>query len=204
MKTKYLLVPFSYVFHPIFISIYGALLYFVFTESFTTDFVEVCLSILQIFILTILLPLSFYMLLRSLKKVKSFTEATLEERKLPIFIQLILMYGLLKFTVFEKHFPELYLFFQAGFFSSFLVFLSVICWFKASLHMIGVSSLLVFTAMFTSYLQLDAISTLAYLIMCVGFVASSRLYMKAHTVQELIVGMLLGVVPQIVVWYYKI
>ena len=203
MKTKYLLVPFSFIFHPIFISIYGALLYFLFTENFKMHVAEVYLSFLQIFILTILLPLSFYMLLRTLKKVKSFTEATIEERRIPIFIQLILLYCLLKFTVLETHFPELYKFFQGGFISAFLVFISVFFRFKASLHMIGITSLFVFTVFFTNYLEIEAVDTLAYLIMCMGFVASSRLYMKAHTPIELVIGILIGGIPQVLVWFYK-
>lgn len=143
------------------------------------------------------------MLLRTLKKVKSFTEATIEERRLPIFIQVVLIYCLLRFTILESHFPELYKFFQAGFISSFLVFVLVMMRFKASLHMIGITSLFVFVVMLTSYLEIEATNTLAYLIMCVGFVASSRLYMKAHTPMELIVGMLIGAFPQILIWFYN-
>lgn len=144
------------------------------------------------------------MLLVTLKKVKSFTEATIEERKLPIFIQILLLYCLLNFTILESHFPELYKFFQAGFISSFLVFLLVMLRFKASLHMIGITSLFVFIVMLSSYLEIEATYTLAYLIMCMGFVASSRLYMKAHTPIELIVGMIIGGLPQILIWFYKI
>lgn len=162
------------------------------------------MSFIQIFILTILLPICFYMLLVTLKKVKSFTEATIEERKLPIFIQILLLYCLLNFTILESHFPELYKFFQAGFISSFLVFLLVMLRFKASLHMIGITSLFVFIVMLSSYLEIEATYTLAYLIMCMGFVASSRLYMKAHTPIELIVGMIIGGLPQILIWFYKI
>ncbi len=143
------------------------------------------------------------MLLKALKKVKSFTEATLEERRLPIFIQVVLLYFLLNFTILDTHFPELYKFFLAGFFSSFLVFVSVMLRFKASLHMIGITSLFVFTVMLTSYLEIEATYTIAYLIMCIGFVASSRLYMKAHTSLELIVGMLIGALPQVFVWFYS-
>jgi hypothetical protein len=143
------------------------------------------------------------MLLKALKKVKSFTEATIEERKLPIFIQVLLLYCLLNFTILDTHFPELYKFFQAALISSFLVFVSVMLRFKASLHMIGITSLFVFVVMLTSYLEIEATYTIAYLIMCVGFVASSRLYMKAHTPLELIAGMFIGALPQVFVWFYS-
>ena len=203
MFVKYLLKPFSYIFHPIFISIYGAILYFLFTAN-TNYLSEIYLSCIQIFILTVLLPISFYSLLKVFKKIQSFTEATLEERRLPIFIQLVLLYLLLKFTLLETHFPELFKFFQAGFMSAFLVFVSVIFRFKASLHMIGCTSLAIFVLMFTSYLEISALYTVAYLILCMGFVASSRLYMKSHTPIELIAGIVIGGLPQILVWFYNI
>jgi hypothetical protein len=182
---------------------YGAILYFFFTNNINY-LAEMYLSLIQIFILTLLLPISFYSVLKIFKKIKSFTEATLEERRLPIFIQLILLYLLLKFTVLETHFPELFKFFQAGFISAFLVFISVMFRFKASLHMIGCTSLAVFVLLFTSYLEIAALTTVAVLILCMGFVASSRLFMKAHTPIELIAGMLLGGLPQLFIWFYNI
>lgn len=182
---------------------YGSILYFFFTNNINY-LAEMYLSCIQIFILTILLPVSFYSLLRIFKKVKSFTEATLEERRLPIFIQLVLLYLLLRFTVLETHFPELFKFFQAGFISAFLVFISVMFRFKASLHMIGCTSLAVFVVLFTSYLEIAALTTVAVLILCMGFVASSRLFMKAHTPIELIAGILLGGLPQLFIWFYNI
>jgi hypothetical protein len=200
--AKYILKPFSFIFHPIFISLYGAILYFLITKN-TNNLVEVYLSCIQIFILTILLPVSFYLLLKSLKKINSFTEATLEERRVPIFIQLLLLYFLLKFTVLETNFPELFKFFQGGFLSAFLVFIFVMFRFKASLHMIGCTSLTVFVLFFTSYLQLSSVYTVASLVVCMGFVASSRLYMNAHTPIELLAGITIGGLPQILVWFYN-
>ena len=70
--------------------------------------------------------------------------------------------------------------------------------------MIGCTSLTVFILIFTSYLEIAAINTVALLILCMGFVASSRLYMKAHTPIELIAGIAIGILPQILVWFYNI
>lgn len=203
MKTKYILVPFSFVFHPIFVSIYGSLLYFFFTGN-TNPTVNLYITFLQIVILTVILPLCFYLLLRILNVVSTFTEATIEERKIPIFIQLFLLYVLIKHAAVHQNYPELYNFFVGGFISSFIVLLSVMFRFKASLHMIGVTSLAVFTILFTSYLNINAIYTIVCLLLCVGFVASSRLFMKAHTPIELIAGILIGIIPQYLVWFYRI
>jgi hypothetical protein len=202
LKLKYFLVPFSYIFHPLFISVYGALLYFWLTNTFenTTIFY---LTFLQIIILTTLLPLSFYWLLFSLKKVKHFTEASLKERRLPIFAQILMLFFLVKYSLVNELFPELHLFFVGAFFSAFLVFISVICRFKASLHLIGCSSLLVFIYILMAYLEIQNIYVIIALVLCTGFVASSRLFLKAHTPIELIVGLLIGGLPQVFVWFYK-
>ena len=89
MHTKYLLVPFSYIFHPIFVSLYGTLLYFTFEGNLVSD-IHMYFTFFQILLLTVILPLCFYLLLRILNLVSSFTGATLEERKIPIFIQMAL------------------------------------------------------------------------------------------------------------------
>jgi acid phosphatase family membrane protein YuiD len=38
---------------------------------------------------------------------------------------------------------------------------------------------------------------IAFLVLMNGFVASSRLEMKAHTPKELVIGFLLGIIPQL-------
>ena len=85
-------------------------------------------------ILTVILPLCFYLLLRILNLVSSFTGATLEERKIPIFIQMALMYVLLRYGGLQESEPVLSHFFEGGFISSFIVLISVSVGFKASLH----------------------------------------------------------------------
>jgi len=203
LKTKHILVPFSYVFHPIFSSIYGALFFFLFTSTFSHT-LAFYVTFLQICVYMVVLPLLFYAILRTTKAIHSFTEASLQERKKPIFIQLVLFYALVDFGIVKQTFPELHLFFTGGFVSTFLVLAVTTFGYKASLHMIGIASLFQFVLMFSSYFNLDTTYTVAFLMICMGCVASSRLYLKSHTPLELIVGMLIGIVPQYLVWFYRI
>ena len=46
------------------------------------------------------------------------------------------------------------------------------------------------------------VNLVAFSIVCVGLVASSRLYMKAHTYPELIAGMIIGAGPQLFLYQY--
>ena len=201
MDLKKILPVFSYIFHPIFISIYGTLFYFLITHSFFYNS-QIIVTIVQVTILTLLLPISMYFLFRSLGVVTSFTEASISERKMPIAVQALLLFVLIKFSVSKDTVGELYFFFLGGFFSSVVVLASVILKFKASLHMIGISALTCFIYGISLYYQIPFINLIAFCIVCMGFVATSRLYMKAHTYLELIAGIIIGAGPQIFLFQY--
>ena len=201
MDLKKILPVFSYIFHPIFVSIYGALFYFLVTRSFFYHS-QIYVTLIQVVILTLLLPLSIYFLFRSLGVVSSFTEATLKERQMPIAVQAILLLVLLKFSISKEITTELFYFFLGGLISSILVLASVILKFKASLHMIGISALTAFVYGLSSYYQLPFVNLFAFCIVCMGLVASSRLYMKAHTYPELLVGIIIGLTPQLFLYRY--
>ena len=201
MDLKKILPVFSYIFHPIFISIYGTLFYFLVTRSYFYDS-QIYVTLIQVVILTLLLPLSIYFLFRSLGVVTSFTEATLKERQMPIAVQAILLLVLLKFSISKEITTELFYFFLGGLFSSILVLTAVILKFKASLHMIGISALIAFIYGLSSYYQLPFVNLISFCIVCIGLVASSRLYMKAHTYPELVVGIIIGRAPQLFLYRF--
>ena len=201
MDLKKILPVFSYIFHPIFVSIYGTLFFFLITNSFYYNS-QIIVTLVQVTILTLLLPLSIYFLFRSLGVVSSFTEATLKERQMPIAVQAILLLVLLKFSISKEITTELFYFFLGGLISSILVLASVILKFKASLHMIGISALTAFVYGLSSYYQLPFVNLFAFCIVCMGLVASSRLYMKAHTYPELLVGIIIGLTPQLFLYRY--
>lgn len=201
MDLKKVLPVFSYIFHPIFVSLYGTLFYFLITNSFFYDS-QIIVTLIQVTILTLLLPLSIYFLFRSLGIVTSFTEASISERKMPITVQALLLFLLIKFSISKDAVAELYFFFLGGFLSSVIVLASVILKFKASLHMIGISALTCFIFGLSIYYQLSFVNLIAFCIVCMGLVASSRLYMKAHTYTELIAGIIIGTAPQVFLYQY--
>ena len=201
MDLKKILPVFSYIFHPIFVSLYGTLFFFLIANSFFYNS-QIIVTFIQVTILTLLLPLSMYFLFRSLGVVSSFTEASISERKMPIAVQAILLFVLIKFSVSRDTIAELYFFFLGGFLSSVIVLASVILKFKASLHMIGISALTCFIFGLSMYYQMPFVNLVAFSIVCVGLVASSRLYMKAHTYPELIAGMIIGAGPQLFLYQY--
>ena len=201
MDLKKILPVFSYIFHPIFVSLYGTLFFFLIASPFFYNS-QILVTLIQVTILTLLLPLSMYFLFRSLGVVSSFTEASISERKMPIAVQAILLFVLIQFSVSRDSVAELYFFFLGGLISSIIVLAAVLLKFKASLHMIGISALTCFIYGLSMYYQLPFVNLTAFCIVCVGLVASSRLYMKAHTYTELIAGIIIGAAPQVFLYQY--
>lgn len=201
MKIEKLLPVFSYIFHPIFVPLYGSIFYFL-TLASTLSTTSIYMILLQISIITLMLPIALYFLLISMGLIQSFTEATIKERRIPVSIQAILFFILLKFSVTIENLPELFLFFFGGLLSTILALIAIMANYKASLHMIGVTSLATFVYYVSINYQLPYINMVAFSFVCVGLVASSRLYMKSHTPNELIVGSLIGILPQLLLWHY--
>ncbi|WP_396143475.1 hypothetical protein [Flavobacterium sp.] len=201
MDFKKCLPLFSYIFHPIFSSIYGTLFFFGIAKNYFNN-PQIYITLIQVTILTVLMPLSMYFLFRSLGLLSSFTEASIAERRMPIAIQAILLFVLIKYSISKEMFTELYYFFLGGLLSTLVVLSAVLLKFKASLHMIGISALTAFIYGLSLYYQLPFTYLIGICIICMGFVASSRLYKKAHTPIELIAGIFIGMVPQLLLFKY--
>jgi membrane-associated phospholipid phosphatase len=66
--------------------------------------------------------------------------------------------------------------------------------------MVGIVALTFFVIGLSQYVEIPMLYTISTLILLIGFVASSRLVMKAHTFTELILGFICGALPQIIFW----
>jgi hypothetical protein len=68
--------------------------------------------------------------------------------------------------------------------------------------MIALSTLTFFVIGMSMHHELNIIYTIASLFLITGIVASSRLAMKAHTMKELAIGYVVGMVPQMVLFWF--
>ena len=200
---KKILISISYIFHPIFIPIFACLFYFFVNENYVSySKYEVYLLLLQVVILTFMIPISFYYLLRSLDKIDSIMVSKLSQRKLPLIFQAVLLFVLINKGATENRIPELYYYFLAGLISTILAILFLFAKIKTSLHMLGIGSLLFFVVGISIHTQTNFLISIGILTFLTGIVASSRLEMKAHDFKELSLGLLIGIIPQIVLWYF--
>jgi membrane-associated phospholipid phosphatase len=68
--------------------------------------------------------------------------------------------------------------------------------------MIAMSALSYFLIGISIHNSINIIYTIAMLFFITGVVASSRLQMKAHTFEELIIGYFAGMLPQLMLWIF--
>ena len=193
---KKILPLFSYIFHPIFIPAIATLFYLYLNDAeFTNQ--EKLFVFFQILVVTVLLPSLVFLLLRTAGNIDSIMLTEVSQRKIPLIIHCFLLILLVKKSVTIDRYPELHFFFLGALLSTILALILLFANIKASLHMIAISSLTVFIIGLSLHLQIQNVFTIAVLILLNGFVASSRLEMKAHTSKELIIGFMLGAVPQL-------
>lgn len=199
MNLKKILPFFSYLFHPIFIPVYAALFYFFGNDSYYSN-PEKYLAVFQIAIITIVVPVLLFFLLRSMGKIDSIMIPDISQRKTPLIILCFLTIFLMRKNITIDYFPQLYFFFLGGLFSTFSALILLFFNTKASLHSMAMSTLTVFVIGLSIHYQTQSIYTIAFLIFMNGVVASSRLEMNAHTPKELTIGFLLGIIPQLLLF----
>ena len=191
-----LLKSFSFIFHPILMPLVGALLYFSISPRFIPEPI-IQTKILGLFIVTVLIPIILYFLLKNLGFVATIHLEEPSERKIPLLLQSLLLLLVSKMVVDVYNYPELYYFFLGALISSLsAVFLSLFNM-KPSLHMIGTGSITMFTIAVSIHFNINLTLFIALQMFANGAVATSRLHYKAHTNLELILGLLLGLLPQL-------
>ncbi|WPO80397.1 hypothetical protein [Flavobacterium sp. KACC 22761] len=193
---KKILPLFSYIFHPIFIAMYATLFYlFCKEDAFSNN--EKYFVLFQILIITILVPVLFFLLLKSTGHVTSIMVHETSQRKIPLILQCFLYILLVKRSIIITRYPELHFFFLGALFTTILALVCSLFKIKASLHVAAISGFAIFVIGMNMHLQMQNPYWPALLILLTGIVASSRLEMQAHTSKEIFIGLSIGVLPQL-------
>ncbi|MEO8252938.1 MAG: hypothetical protein ABI554_01030 [Flavobacterium sp.] len=119
------------------------------------------------------------------------------ERKIPLVIQSFLIILLVKKSITVTLYPELHFFLLGALFSTIIALVLLFANKKASLHMMGLSALTFFVFGLSLHHHTQNIALVVFLVLMNGVVASSRLIMQAHRPKELVIGVLIGSIPQI-------
>lgn len=156
---------------------------------------------ITIAIFTVFIPILTFILLRRLRMIDTVFVKDVRQRKIPLYLYVLLLFLIVTKIISKSIFAELYYFFVATLISAILCLFFVLIRIKASMHMMGIAGLVMFLIVLSISYQLNITFALSILILMIGIVGSSRLYLKAHTVGELILGFAIGVIPQLLVMY---
>ncbi len=185
----------SFVFHPIFFSTLGTLLYFIISPQYIPDkYKKIIIAV--IFISTCVLPLFLLIILKKLKLIQSFKLKTIEERKFPILFLIILTFMLGKMLLSTKIVSILGLSFYGGSIAFIIIFLLFSFNIKTSLHTLGIGSLIGLIMVMSIEYQINLTLLTTILTIAFGFIATSRLKLNAHQPKEVYLGVFLGIITQ--------
>ncbi len=185
----------SYTLHPIIFPTIGTLFYFILTPQYFTG-PQKNIILLLVFISTYFLPLLMLLFLKRFDLINSYQLKSIKERKSPIIFLLVLslMMGRLLLNTGIAT-PLAYSFFggSIALLVTFLLFFKDI---KTSLHTLGIGSLIGFVMVLSIEFKINYTLLISILFILFGFLATSRLYLKAHKPSEVYIGLILGILAQ--------
>ncbi len=198
---NFILKSISFVFHPLIMPLLGVLFYFSKTPRFIPEPIRNA-KIFSIIILTIILPILLFFLLKTINKVQTIYLKSTKERLIPLLVNCIIISLILLRVLTPNEIVELYYFFLGILCSTLACFIMAVFKVKASIHMIAASGFFMFAVAIGIHYQININGTIALMMIILGAIATSRLHLKAHTNQELIIGVFVGLFPQLIFLNY--
>jgi len=191
----------SFVFHPIIMPLLGVVFYFSKSPRyFAEEVIEA--KIISLTILTIVLPILLYFLLKTIGKTKSIYLKTTKERIIPLSLNIVICFLIIYRVLPSNQIIELYYFFLGVLLSTIVCLVLAILKFKASIHMIAIAGVLMFAIGISLHFGKNLNGSLALFCLIAGAIATSRLHLKAHTNVELVFGFCIGLFPQLLLLKY--
>lgn len=191
----------SFIFHPVLMPMLGVVFYFSKSPRYIP--VEIVQAkLISLFILTILLPILLYFLLKTMGKTATIYLESTKERIAPLVLNSVIIFLILMRVLPSNEIIELYYFFIGILITTLSCLILAFLKFKASLHMAAVGGIFMFYVALSIHFSININGTLALMAILIGAIATSRLHMKAHNYKELIIGFSMGFIPQLILVNY--
>lgn len=185
----------SVILHPIVIPTIGVILFLLLTREYISKDRQYLL-IGIIFFSTYIIPLILLVILKAIGLINSFQVESIKERKIPIFLMLIIFYTLARFLYEIPSFKNLGIMFYGTNFSLIIIYLLSFFKIKTSLHIVSMSNALGFTLIFSQINNVSATPIIILMILLTGILGTSRLILKAHKPTEIYLAFFLGIISQ--------
>lgn len=175
--------------------------YFLITPKYSPLAIQSA-NILPIFILTVIIPIVTFLILKNIGLVHSIFLETVTERKYPLYVHVSILLLILYKVIPNNYVSELYFYFTGLLGAAMACLILLFFKFKVSLHMVGVSGLLMFLINLSIHFEINLIIAISTLILLTGSVATARLYLQAHSRIELTIGLFIGLLSQLLTVQY--
>ena len=185
----------STILHPIVLPTAGAFLYFIFITQQFEKRLQLIILVL-IFILTYIVPILLLFFLKNFGFIKNFQVSTIKERRVPVIFMIFILYFLGNTIIQIPMIRNLGILFYGTSLSLICIYILFSAKLKSSLHLVSMGNMLGFFLIMTNINNLSILFIIIPLIFLSGILASSRLYLKAHTPIELLIGFFLGFISQ--------
>lgn len=189
----------TYLFHPLLMATYGCLLvFFGLTNTIYAVFTPLKLKLVIttiVFVFTFLLPILNLLILYKLKYVSSLSIEERNQRTFPLILTSVCYFGLFYMVQDFSIWPAIKLFVLGG--GICILFTAIInIWWKISAHMIGIGGMFGVLVALGVFMQLPLLLVISICVFLAGIIGFARLYLEAHTHNQVYVGFAFGSLTQ--------
>ncbi len=185
----------SYCFHPLTIPTWMVLL-LLYSNPFLFAGMPSGLAIAIVWVNTFMFPAISILMMRKLGLVDSIEVPDHKQRIIPL-VATIIFYVWAYLALRKTNFPYLMGVFMMGTLVSIFISFFINVFYKLSLHMVGMGGALTAVLFIILFSQTDISYIFLALVVLTGAVASARLYLDAHTLQEVYAGFMVGMFGQV-------
>ena len=194
----------SYLFHPLFIPTFF-MLYLIRVIPYEFPGItewQLKMRVFSVFWLTAFFPAFAVFLLWKLKFSESIFLRTQKERVIPYVITMFFYWWMYYLSRNFTDQPLALKFFYFGIFIASSLGLIVNNFIKVSLHAMGVSGLLMSVLLVNLHYPISNVLWVGATILFSGIVVSARMIASDHTKQELIIGFAIGLITQVMAYFW--
>ncbi|MDT7832599.1 hypothetical protein RQM59_09420 [Flavobacteriaceae bacterium S356] len=191
----------STILHPIVVPTIGVILYFILIPHSLVRKQQLIMLGL-VFGFTYILPVVILLILKGLNLIENFQLHSIKERKIPLFLMIVVFYFLGKSLYDISLIRDLAMLFYGTSLSLFILYFLFMAKFKTSIHLLSMGNALGFFLILTHTYSIGLTPIIMIIILLSGLLGSSRLHLNAHTPKEVYAGFFLGMISQFLVFAF--
>ncbi len=187
----------SILFHPIFAPIAGAIAYFVVTPKYSPTALQSGI-LLPVIILTVIIPIICFVMLKNLNLVRSLFHLNLSERKYVLLIFIVILLMLIIKVIPNNYVLEIYYYFIGLLTAVMSCFFLLFLRFKVSLYVVAITSFLMYLIELSVHFEKNIVVAISLFTLISGLVGTSRLMFYEHSRKEVLSGFVVGIISQLI------